>query len=54
MRQSLLAALLLAATLAGCAPYAGPVANCFTLVEGDAPCDFQPLPGAAGGVDGGS
>ena len=52
MRRSLLAALLVAATLAGCAPYPGPVANCFTLVEGEGHCDFRPLPGASEGTDG--
>ena len=49
MRLRLLTALLLAAvtaTLAGCEPYAGPTANCFSLVEGT-PCEFQPMAGAA-------
>lgn len=55
MRVRLLSAfLLVAAALAGCASYTGPVANCFALMEGGAPCDFQPVPGAEGGADGGS
>ena len=49
MRVRLLTALVLAtATLAGCATPSGPVANCFALVEGGAPCDFQPVPGSEG------
>ena len=55
MRLRLLtASLLVAATLAGCAATPGPVANCFTLLEGGAPCDFQPVSRAGGGADGGS
>jgi hypothetical protein len=54
MRRNLLTALLVGAALAGCAPYAGPVANCFSLVEGEGPCDFRPLPGATEGSDGSS
>ena len=57
MRLRLLTALLLAAaagTLAGCEPYAGPTANCFSLVEGKAPCDFQALPGAQEGAGSGA
>ena len=56
MRLRLLTALLLAAaagTLAGCEPYAGPTANCFSLVEGT-PCDFQPVAGVAHDGSGGA
>ena len=47
MRFWLITALILAVSLlAGCEPYPGPTATCFSLVEGD--CEFQVLPGREG------
>ena len=44
MAWRLLATLLLTAgALAGCEPYPGPTASCFSLVEGG--CHFEALPG---------
>ena len=47
MQPRLIVALLIAAgALAGCAPYAGPVANCFSFAAGESDCEFRPLAGA--------
>lgn len=47
MRPRLIVALLIAAgALAGCAPYGGPVADCFSFAAGESGCDFRPLAGA--------
>lgn len=55
MRTRIIAALALAGSaLAGCVPYPGPTATCFTFVESEAPCEFWPVAGAGGGTDGGA
>lgn len=42
-----LAALMITLALAGCADYRPSAARCFSLLEGEAPCDFTPV--SAGG-----
>ncbi len=49
-RRAILLVLGLAALgLAGCEPYPGPTANCFSLLASEAPCEFRPVAGEPDG-----